>query len=180
MFSSSRSSKENPARAHRKDIEREAGYDNLKSMGLKAGVLAMMAGLALYPKIAAEAEVIEREMKMKEDKKIAFRKRNRRREEGEGDERRNGRRSERGATRSFGGRGGGQLMRVDEYDMKRGEGFSHRDEKRGREARLMRRESVDLQRRREERERVRRRQEESMMSASGRDRTREWVTGGYE
>lgn len=174
-----RPSRANPEhRAARKELEKASGYDNLKSMGLKAGVLAMMAGLALYPKISAEAGVIEREMKMKEDKKIAFRRRERRRREDERDrqdarDRERERERERGERRrrdSWGGERG--LVRVDEYDMRRGEGVVRYQD---RNDRSQRRSLAD-----DERMRDNRRWEQASTRSAGNDRTREWVHGGYE
>lgn len=157
--------------------EKEPGYDNLKSMGLKAGVLAVITGLAFYPKIASDANSIERNMKHKENQRDSY-KRERRRVEDDRRERGSLRRRE--STRPSERRAGGGLMRVDEYDIKRGEGFSHRDERRGKELRMMRRESVDEQRRKDNVQRQRRWDDASIRSAGGSDRTKEWVTGGYE
>jgi len=77
-------------------------------------------------------------------------------------------------------REGERLMRVDKYDMKRGEGFSHRDERRARELRMARRETAENQRQRVDGERQNRWDDARIRSAGGSDRTKEWVTGGYE
>lgn len=132
-------------------------------MGLKAGVLALMAGLALYPKISAEAEVVEREMRMKRERKDVFRRENRERERERARSSGRGRREDRERERygdrerdryREGERGGDgrKVMRVDEYDIRRGEGYREREAPR----------------------------ERGSGRSSGRSRTQDWVEGGYE
>lgn len=210
-------SKANPNdRARRKTLEQEANFEDLKSIGLKAGVLAVMAGIALYPKISAEADVVERELRAKKDKKDIFgsgrsgrddRDRDRggrsdggrdRRSESCGERRfereergyRDGGRRDDGRRRDGGyresERGGYRgpsfreerrdtrpIMRVDEYDIRKGQGYSTR------------REFVDDRRRVEsgyrERERETDRQmEDGSVKSGGSSRTQEWVEGGFQ
>jgi hypothetical protein len=165
MFDSRTDPEHKAARETRKAIEKEHGYDNLKSMGLKAGVLAMMAGLALYPKISAEADVIEREMKMKADKKVAFRKRERARERDRQDHRRRSYGGERPRSRDGKRQRESSLMRVDELEMRRGEGHVYEKSRR--------RSMEDLRR-------ANQRWENSSNRSRGSDRTGDWVSGGYE
>lgn len=144
-------------------------------MGLKAGVLAVMAGIALYPKISAEADVIEREQRMKNERKEIFKRRDR--DKADRDARASGRRgggSDRGTYRDSGRRDGGRrerddraIMRVDEYDMRKGEGYRRMSEgDNRRRGSLYRDRDYRL--------------EEGSVRSGGSNRTQDWVEGGYE
>jgi hypothetical protein len=55
-----RPSKAHPEhRAARKALEKEHPHFDIKELGLKAGVLMLLAGVALFPRIKAEAEMLE-------------------------------------------------------------------------------------------------------------------------
>jgi hypothetical protein len=55
-----RPSKAHPKhRAARKALEEEHPHFGIKELGLKAGILALLASVALFPKIKAEAEILE-------------------------------------------------------------------------------------------------------------------------
>jgi len=80
-----RPSKAHPEhRAARKAVEEEFPHFDAKDLGLKAGVLALMLGIACYPRIKAEhdaLEKVERDMKRQREKGKGG-KRERRRSEG--------------------------------------------------------------------------------------------------
>ncbi|CZR57914.1 uncharacterized protein PAC_07804 [Phialocephala subalpina] len=45
-------------RAARKEIEKKHPHFNTKDLAMKAGILALLAGIACYPRIKAEAEIL--------------------------------------------------------------------------------------------------------------------------
>jgi hypothetical protein len=66
-----RPSKAHPEhRAARKALEKEHSHFDIKELGLKAGVLMLLAGVALFPKIKAEAEILEGKVHDKGREKI--------------------------------------------------------------------------------------------------------------
>ncbi|KAG4439339.1 hypothetical protein IFR05_005151 [Cadophora sp. M221] len=65
-----RPSKAHPQhRAARKAVEQEFPHFDAKDLGLKAGVLALMLGIACYPRIKAEQDALEHAAKLKEKEK---------------------------------------------------------------------------------------------------------------
>jgi hypothetical protein len=66
-----RPSKAHPEhRAARKALEKEHPHFDIKELGLKAGVLMLLAGVALFPRIKAEAEIFEGKVHDKGREKI--------------------------------------------------------------------------------------------------------------
>ncbi|PVH78246.1 hypothetical protein DL98DRAFT_590572 [Cadophora sp. DSE1049] len=81
-----RPSKAHPEhRAARKAIEEQFPHFDAKDLGLKAGVLALMLGIACYPRIKAEHDALERVERAERARKLEKDKggkRERRRSEG--------------------------------------------------------------------------------------------------
>lgn len=74
-----RPSKAHPEhRAARKAIEGEFPHFDAKDLGLKAGVLALMLGIACYPRIKSEQDALEHAAKLKGKEKEKERERERR------------------------------------------------------------------------------------------------------
>ncbi|KAK0109582.1 hypothetical protein ONS95_002267 [Cadophora gregata] len=81
-------------RATRKAIEEELPYFDAKDLGLKAGVLALMLGIACYPRIKSEHDALEKIEKEKKKQKIELGKGRRERRRSEGYENRDRRTSD--------------------------------------------------------------------------------------